>query len=69
MMRDKHLVQLAQTVGWNVEHEVTNQMLVKFGRKLLSEVQQHLVEHSETLPREEEEIVKSCVSLFDSFGE
>ena len=54
MVRDKHMIQLAQEVGWSVEHEMTNKMLVKFGRKLLSEVQQHLVEHSETLSKEEE---------------
>ena len=69
MMRDKHLIQLAQEVGWNTEHEMTNKMLVKFGRKLLSEVQQHLEEHSETLLKEEAEVVMSCISLFDSWGE
>lgn len=72
MMRDKHMIQLAQEVGWSVEHEMTNKMLVKFGRKLLSDVQDQLKEqaiHIQDNNPEGAEAVRDCVSLFDYWGE
>ena len=72
MMRDCHMIATAKEVGWNTEHEVTNKMLVKFGRKLLSDVQEQLKEqaiHIQDNNPEGAEAVRDCISLFDSWGE
>ena len=72
MMRDKHIVQMARQMGWNTEHEMTNQMLVRLVRQVLVDVQDQLrqeADHIQRLDQEGAEAVRDCISLFDSWGE
>lgn len=74
MMRDKHIVQMARQMGWNTEHEMTNQMLVRLVRQVLVDVQDQLREEAIHLQEcmldpEGAEAVRDCISLFDSWGE
>lgn len=72
MMRDKHIVQMARSMGWNTEHEMTNKMLVRLVRQVLVDVQDQLREeaiHIQGNNPEGAEAVRDCISLFDSWGE
>ena len=72
MMRDKHIIQMARQLGWNTEHEMTNQMLVRLVRQVLVDVQGQLREeavHIEDNDPEGAEAVRECIPLFDSWGE
>lgn len=72
MMRDKHIVQMARQLGWNTEHEMTNQMLVRLVRQVLVDVQDQLRQEAvyiEDNDPEGAEAVRNCISLFDSWGE
>jgi hypothetical protein len=72
MMRDKHIIQTARQLGWNTEHELTNQMLVRLVRQVLSDVQGQLREEAEHIQDKDPEganAVRDCISLFDSWGE
>lgn len=72
MMRDKHIIQTARQLGWNTEHELTNQMLVRLVRQVLSDVQGQLREQADHIHDNDPEgsaAVRDCISLFDSWGE
>lgn len=77
MMRDKHIVQMARQLGWNTEHEMTNQMLVRLVRQVLVDVQDQLrqeadhieLDHPDGNNPEGAKAVRECISLFDSWGE
>ena len=72
MMRDKHIIETAQQIGWNIEHKMTNQMLVILVRQILADVQSQLREQADHIYDNDPKgsaAVRDCISLFDSWGE